>query len=127
MRSRKPPPAPRVAAMLPLSLLSAATSIVSATPPPVATAGLGASRAVPRYGFGNELVLQSTNDSNVAAAFGSSGGTIARYPGGTPSDYWRWDTGWMEPGAPCQDGQLCGAGTGNYPVRGTTPAQVNFM
>lgn len=39
------------------------------------------SRRPPRYGFGNELVLQSTNDSLVSAALRSGSGTIARYPG----------------------------------------------
>lgn len=54
-----------------------------------------ARRAPPRFGFGNELVLQSTNDSQVAHALAGSGGTISRYPGGTPSDYWLWSEGWV--------------------------------
>ena len=28
------------------------------------------------------------------AAIAQGGGTVGRYPGGTPSDYWHWDTGW---------------------------------
>ena len=79
---------------------------------------------MPRFGFGQELVLQSTNDTKVASALRQSGGTVARYPGGTPSDYWRWDLGWMEPGAPCSADAAAATGTaGSYPQRQTTPAQ----
>jgi len=83
-------------------------------------------RLVPHFGFGNELVAQSTNDTNVAAALKSSSGTIARYPGGTPSDYWLWDQGWIRPGSPCNDAVGDRAYNGlqrNHPVRETTPAQ----
>jgi len=82
---------------------------------------VSAGRDVPRFGFGNELVLQSTNDSKVAAALKGSGGTITRYPGGTPSDYWKWDQGWISPNSPCSESMKCT--TGNYPERQTTPAQ----
>ena len=53
-----------------------------------------ARRATVRYGYGNELCFQSLNDTVLNAAIASSGGTVGRYPGGTPSDYWHWDTGW---------------------------------
>lgn len=49
------------------------------------------SRALPLLGFGTELVWQSTNDSGLlAAASVAAGSRVARYPGGTPSNYWDW-------------------------------------
>jgi hypothetical protein len=67
-------------------------------PPPsfatrVSVAAQGSRQAV-RYGYGNELCYQSLNDSRLTAAVAASGGAVGRYPGGTPSDYWSWDTGW---------------------------------
>ena len=51
-------------------------------------------RPVILYGFGNELCYQSLNDTVLASVIASAGGTVGRFPGGTPSDYWHWDTGW---------------------------------
>lgn len=79
-----------------------------------------ARRGVPRFGFGNELVLQSVNDSAVAAAVAHSGGTIARYPGGTPSDYWLYEAGWIRPGSPCLNSLDAAR---DYPKRPATPVQ----
>ena len=59
-----------------------------------ATANSSDTRPVILYGFGNELCFQSLNDTVLASAIASAGGTVGRFPGGTPSDYWRWDTGW---------------------------------
>ena len=53
-----------------------------------------ASRPVVSYGYGNELCYQSLNDSVLNSVIAGSGGTVGRYPGGTPADYWHWDTGW---------------------------------
>ena len=53
-----------------------------------------ATRPAVKYGFGNELCWQSVNDTKLQAITKASGATIGRYPGGTPSDYWHWDTGW---------------------------------
>lgn len=109
-----------------LSHLAEATG--STTDPHVATMHIDTSRVrtVPRFGFGNELVLQSTNDSNVVGAAAGSGSTMARYPGGTPSDYWLWDEGWIRPGSPCAghlERSVDLGPCGNYPERRTTPAQ----
>jgi hypothetical protein len=42
-------------------------------------------------GFGTELVWQSTNDTGIlAAASVAAGSAVARYPGGTPANYWDW-------------------------------------
>ena len=49
------------------------------------------SRALPLLGYGTELVWQSTNDSGLlAAAAVGAGSAVARYPGGTPANYWDW-------------------------------------
>eukprot|EP01048_Picozoa_sp_COSAG05_P013034 COSAG05_NODE_1350_length_5113_cov_5.235540_3_plen_327_part_00 len=49
------------------------------------------SRGLPLLGFGTELVWQSTNDSGLlATASVAAGSSVARYPGGTPSNYWDW-------------------------------------
>lgn len=53
-----------------------------------------ASRSVVSYGYGNELCYQSLNDSVLNKVIAGSGGTVGRYPGGTPADYWHWETGW---------------------------------
>ncbi len=69
----------------------------SPPPPPFHTTvsvNSEASRPLVLYGYGNELCYQSLNDSVLNKAIASSGGTVGRYPGGTPSDYWHWDTGW---------------------------------
>ena len=58
------------------------------------TARSSDARPVILYGFGNELCYQSLNDTVLASAIASAGGTVGRFPGGTPSDYWHWDTGW---------------------------------
>ena len=65
------------------------------SPPPspvvVGMAAANESRALPLLGFGTELVWQSTNDSGLlAAASVAAGSGVARYPGGTPSNYWDW-------------------------------------
>ena len=65
-------------------------------PPPagpvlVGMAGANETRALPLLGFGTELVWQSTNDSGLlAAAAVAAGSAVARYPGGTPANYWDW-------------------------------------
>ena len=66
-------------------------------PPPFTTTvslDYGSSRPTTLYGYGNELCYQSLNDSVLSKAVASSGSIVGRYPGGTPSDYWHWDTGW---------------------------------
>jgi hypothetical protein len=60
-----------------------------------ATVNASGNRAAPRYGFGPELIGQSTNDSILAQVTAATGGTISRYPGGTSSDYWDWRTGFV--------------------------------
>ena len=66
-------------------------------PPPFATTATVATeleRKIVLYGYGNELAFQSLNDSVLNAAIAASGAVIGRYPGGTPSDYWDWQSGW---------------------------------
>lgn len=78
-------------------------------------------RAAPRYGFGPELIGQSTNDSILAQATAATGGTISRYPGGTSSDYWDWRKGFVnESNAHVQ---VAYRKNGSFTVRQTTPAQ----
>lgn len=49
------------------------------------------SRVLPLIGFGTELVWQSTNDTGLLArASAKAGSAVARYPGGTPANYWDW-------------------------------------
>ena len=79
---RPPPPPPAPPAPPPPPWASRASLLRAGT------------RPVVRYGYGNELCYQSLNDSALTKAVAESGGTISRYPGGTPSDYWHWDTGW---------------------------------
>ena len=55
---------------------------------------LGAFRAPVKVGAGNELCWQSLFDAELAEAALSLRGSIGRYPGGTPSDYWDFKTGW---------------------------------
>jgi hypothetical protein len=74
--------------------------VVSPPPPPppapappvvVRLTPANQSRGLPLLGFGTELVWQSTNDSGIlAAASVAAGSAVARYPGGTPSNYWDW-------------------------------------
>ena len=66
-------------------------------------------RPLVKYGAGNELCWQSLFDPGLVAAARALGGGIGRFPGGTPSDYWDWQTGWASDVAPS-------------PVRPATPA-----
>ncbi len=47
-------------------------------------------RRLPLMGFGTELVWQDAVDSSLAAAASNAGSRVARYPGGTPSNFWDW-------------------------------------
>ena len=47
-------------------------------------------RRLPLMGFGTELVWQDAVDSSLAAAASDAGSRVARYPGGTPSNFWDW-------------------------------------
>eukprot|EP01046_Picozoa_sp_COSAG06_P005931 COSAG06_NODE_271_length_18677_cov_157.113360_2_plen_643_part_00 len=81
------------------------------------------SRSVPLLGLGNELVWQSLDDASLAKAIGTSGSFAGRYPGGTPSDYWNYTTGFAVDG--CYEGPD-GKTEKCYhwpPVRQATPAQ----
>ena len=72
--------------------ISLCVSITTAAPPVlVGLAPANTSRSLPLLGYGTELVWQSVNDSGLlAAASAAGGGEVARYPGGTPSNYWDW-------------------------------------
>ena len=72
-------------------------------------------RPLVRFGFGNELVWQSANDSKLNRAVSASGSTIARYPGGTPADYWEWKSGWVNTSTDQ-------SGSAHLPVRPAPPA-----
>ena len=57
----------------------------------VGIAPTNTTRPLPLLGFGTELVWQTTNDTgNLAAVAAAAGSAVARYPGGTPSNYWDW-------------------------------------
>lgn len=47
------------------------------------------------YGIGNELVFQPLNNSQLNQLISRTKSNIQRYPGGTPSDYWLWNIGWV--------------------------------
>ena len=84
--------------MMTAAMLGAAASMAAEADAPAATppvlvglAPSNSSRALPLLGFGTELVWQSTNDTGLlAAAAAAAGSAVARYPGGTPSNYWDW-------------------------------------
>eukprot|EP00052_Salpingoeca_macrocollata_P036301 m.17475 g.17475 ORF g.17475 m.17475 type:complete len:463 (-) comp9553_c0_seq2:31-1419(-) len=46
-------------------------------------------------GFGNELVFQPMNNTVLPVQVARSGSAVARYPGGTPANYWFWSDGWI--------------------------------
>lgn len=56
---------------------------------------VGNFRKRPLFGFGNEFVFQTFNDSGLNNALLGGGGEVSRFPGGTPSDYWLWSEGWV--------------------------------
>ena len=75
--------------MIFIASLCAVTTV--AVPVLVGLAPANTSRSLPLLGFGTELVWQNVNDSGLlAAASVTAGGAVARYPGGTPSNYWDW-------------------------------------
>lgn len=54
----------------------------------------------PLLGFGNELVFQNLSDAGLNKLLSAAHGSVVRYPGGTPSDYWDWHTGCETPHPP---------------------------
>ena len=109
--------------MAPLTFATVLLASVSATTAlPLATATESPSsppRTIPLLGLGNELVWQSLNDASLAKAMRMASSIIGRYPGGTPSDYWNYTTGYAMRGYFKQPGEP-------YdwpPVRQATPAQ----
>ena len=95
-----------------------------AAPVLVGMAGANESRALPLLGFGTELVWQSTNDSGLlAAAAVAAGSAVARYPGGTPANYWDWscshgnDTCCTELSLAHREGGKCSGATGQAATR----------
>jgi len=81
---------------------------------PLSVGLTGGSRGLPRLGLGAELVWQSVNDTVLAGMVRMSGSSLGRYPGGTPSDYWDWKTGWASD---------LGSNAGPRPATPTTWAQ----
>ena len=81
-------------AALPLLALPCAAAPAAVAPPVVlVTLDRNFTRGVPLLGFGNELAWQRANDSALAAAVAAAGSAVARYPGGTPSNFWDWRSG----------------------------------
>ena len=92
-----------------LSVLVPAMAMAIATAPlSTVVSQLVTPRSLPLLGLGNELVWQSVDDSALAAAVKATGSQVGRYPGGTPSDYWDWRTGWA-------------SDVGSAPIRRATP------
>lgn len=56
----------------------------------------GPQRGAPLYGLGNEFIFQSVADSELDALLVAASSAVSRYPGGTPSDYFDWASGWMD-------------------------------
>eukprot|EP01051_Picozoa_sp_SAG22_P020198 SAG22_NODE_3989_length_1435_cov_1.615269_1_plen_453_part_01 len=76
-----------------LALPCAAVPAAAVAPPVLVTLDPNFTRGVPLLGFGNELAWQRANDSALAAAVAAAGSAVARYPGGTPSNFWDWRSG----------------------------------
>ena len=79
----------------------------------------GQPRPTPLLGFGGEYVFQSVADASLDAALAGAASAGTRFPGGTPSDYFNWRTGWLRP--PPNTG--CG-GCDELPWRPTQPAAL---
>eukprot|EP01012_Entosiphon_sulcatum_P045099 TRINITY_DN6005_c0_g1_i2.p1 TRINITY_DN6005_c0_g1~~TRINITY_DN6005_c0_g1_i2.p1 ORF type:complete len:450 (-),score=84.00 TRINITY_DN6005_c0_g1_i2:134-1483(-) len=96
-----------------LMLMVAGSSTAVATQVTVDAQG---ERPVVLYGLGNELVFQSVNDTQLNTLVRQTYGSVARYPGGTPSDYWLWSIGWINRTSDR-------SGCSNLPVRSADPSE----
>ena len=56
----------------------------------------GAPRAPPLSGFGSEFIFQTTGDAQLNGLLTAGASRVARFPGGTPADYFDWRVGWMQ-------------------------------
>ena len=72
-------------------------------------------RAAPSMGYGGEWIFQTAGDAGLAAAEVAAASHLTRFPGGTPADYFDWETGWMT----LPTGSGCG-GCDSVPVRPTS-------
>lgn len=99
-----------VLCLLPLLVTSSSAAVVL-----VSTSG-DPPRALPHFGLGNEFLFQTSTDAGLNAALVASGSRIARYPGGTPADYFSSALGWLD----TPTGPGCG-GCDSIPWRPTPP------
>lgn len=77
----------------------------------------GVARPSPLTGFGTEFVFQTNSDVNLNQNLLKAGSRMCRYPGGTPSDYWLWDLGWVNVSSDH-------SGSSKLPFRPTTPIEL---
>lgn len=80
----------------------------------------GVPRSAPRWGFGGEFVFQTAADRGLTAAVAGAYSQLTRFPGGTPADYWAWETGWLQ----SPTGPGCG-GCDSLPPRPTSIAALH--
>lgn len=77
----------------------------------------GAARPAPVTGFGTEFVFQTNSDVSMNSNLAAAGSRMCRYPGGTPSDYWLWDLGWVNVSSDHSN-------SAGLPFRPTTPIEL---
>ena len=98
---------------------SSSSSSAPPPPPPSVASPVGAPRAPPLAGFGNEIVFQNTGDAQLGAALAAAGSALQRFPGGTPADYFDLRAGWLL----SPTGPGCG-GCDALPRRAAPPAAL---
>ena len=70
-------------------------------------------------GYGGEFVFQTSTDAVLNAALAAAAPAATRFPGGTPADYFDWQTGWLNR----PTGPGCGGCDALQP-RPTLPSQL---
>ena len=78
----------------------------------------GPTRPSPIAGFGTEFVFQTNSDTSLNSNLVLAGSQMCRYPGGTPSDYWLWELGWVNVTSDH-------SGSSKLPFRPTTPSELH--
>ncbi len=82
------------------------TSVPQPVPVPVQPfVGTSVRDAMPLLGYGNEMLLQSVNDTELNGLVAQTGSRLQRFPGGTPSGFWNWQLGWEWPPFPGPSGR----------------------
>lgn len=109
-------------AMSPLYLALPWLLCASATVPTQVTLSPDPARAAPSFGYGGEWIFQTAGDGGLTAAEAAAASQLTRFPGGTPADYFDWQTGWMS----LPTGPGCG-GCDSVPLRPTSLAALQLF